>query len=215
MDAPDSEEVEPTLGMMDTDSLPPGTTTALEPPADLGTELEMGDNGLPPGTTIAPGMPEPLEEAPPEGDAFGGLMEDDSAFDMGDPNAWMDAPEDETPDTKVSTKLDENGLDMYGNKPKKKKKGLTGHGETAEVWTHMAPDGSVDNSGLTDNEKYNITDDINYTGGKNPGDDGYLFMEDMYFDKDGLVEGRGSGKSGGKIYNNKNTMQGGRSMLRG
>jgi hypothetical protein len=195
-----------------TDGLPPGTTIA---PGMFDTleeaPIEMGEDGLPPGTTIAPGMPEPLEEAP-EGDGFEGL--DDSAFDMGDPNAWMNPTEDEPIDTRVSTKLDENGLDIFGNKPRKRKKGLSGSGETAEVYTHMNPDGSVDNSGLTDSAKYDITDDINYAGDKNPGDAGYLYMDEMYFDEGGLVEGRGSTKEE-PIYNSNNTMQGGRSTMRG
>jgi len=106
-----------------TDGLPPGTTIA---PGMFDTleeaPIEMGEDGLPPGTTILPGMPEPLNAADPEGAGFEGL--DDSAFDMGDPNAWMNETEDEPIDTKVSTKLDENGLDMYGNKPKRRRKGL-------------------------------------------------------------------------------------------
>jgi hypothetical protein len=195
-----------------TDGLPPGTTIA---PGMFDTleeaPIEMGEDGLPPGTTIAPGMPEPLEEAP-EGDGFEGL--DDSAFDMGDPNAWMNPTEDEPIDTRVSTKLDENGLDIFGNKPRKRKKGLSGDEETAGVYTHMNPDGSVDNSGLTDSDKYDITDDINYAGDKNPGDAGYLYMDEMYFDEGGLVEGRGSTKEE-PIYNSNNTMQGGRSTMRG
>jgi hypothetical protein len=78
----------------------------------------------------------------------------------------------------------------------------------------MNPDGSVDNSGLSDNEKYDITDDANYAGDKSPGDDGYLYMEDMYFNEGGLVEGRGSTEDN-PIYNSNDTMQGGRSTMRG